>query len=73
MVTVDTIGRIRREHFVGKKPIREISWSLKVSRKVVRKAIREPGAEFRYARQSQPRLRLGSFIGQLEALFGVTP
>ena len=68
MVTVDTIGRIRRDYFVGKKPIREISRSLKVSRKVIRKAIRAPGTEVRYVRESQPRPRLGSFVGRLEAL-----
>ena len=66
MVTVDTIGRIRREYFVGKKPIREISRSLKVSRKVIRKAVRDPVAEVRYARGSQPRPRLGSFVQRLD-------
>ena len=39
MVTVDTIGRIRREHLVGKRSIREISRLLRVSRKVVRQAL----------------------------------
>ncbi len=48
MLTVDTIGRIRREYLVGKKTIRQISRSLKVSRKVIRKAIRTPTTEFAY-------------------------
>jgi transposase len=68
MLTVDTIGRIRREYFVGKKPIREISRSLKISRKVIRKAIRGSGTEFRYFRESQPRPRLGSFVERLNVL-----
>ena len=59
MVTVDTIGRIRRAYFVGKQPIREISRSLKVSRKVIRKAIRAPETEFSYARQKQVQAPAG--------------
>ena len=68
MVTVDMIGRIRRAYFVGKQPIREISRSLKVSRKVIRKAIRAPETEFSYARQKQVRPRLGSFVERLDEL-----
>jgi transposase len=68
MLTVDTIGRIRREYFVGKKPIREISRSLKVSRKVVRKAIRSPAAEFAYIRHRQVQPQLGSFVERLDQL-----
>jgi transposase len=68
MLTVDTIGRIRREYFVGKKPIREISRSLKVSRKVVRKAIRSPAVEFGYIRHRQVQPQLGSFVERLDQL-----
>jgi len=68
MLTVDTIGRIRREHFVGKRSIREISRLLRVSRKVIRKALREPETKFAYAREVQPRPRLGVFIERLESL-----
>ena len=68
MLTVDTIGRIRREHFVGKRSIREISRLLRVSRRVVRKALREPETEFAYVRRVQPRPGLGIFIERLESL-----
>jgi hypothetical protein len=68
MLTVDTIGRIRREYFVGKMPIREISRSLKVSRKVVRKAIRSPAVEFAYIRDRQVQPQLGSFVERLDQL-----
>ena len=68
MLTVDTIGRIRREHLVGKRSIREISRLLRVSRKVVRKALREPETQFAYVREVQPRPRLGVFIERLESL-----
>ena len=63
-----TIGRIRREHLVGKRSIREISRLLRVSRKVVRKALREPETQFAYVREVQPRPRLGVFIERLESL-----
>ena len=59
MLTVETIGRIRRAFFVDEKPIRQIVRELRVSRKTVRKAVREAGTEFRYERQVQPQPRLG--------------
>ena len=59
MVTVETIGRIRRAFLVDKKPIRQIVRELRVSRQTVRKAIRGSTTEFRYERQVQPQPRLG--------------
>src|ERR1051325_10923396 len=61
MVTVETIGRIRRAFLVDKKPIRQIVRELRISRQTVRKAIRSPATEFRYERQVQPQPRLGAF------------
>ena len=40
MMTVETIGRIRRAFLVEKKPIRQIVRELRISRQTVRKAIR---------------------------------
>ena len=37
MVIVETIGRVRREHFVKGKTIKEIARELKISRNTVRK------------------------------------
>jgi DNA-binding transcriptional regulator LsrR (DeoR family) len=37
MLTVETIGRIRREHFLKGKTIKEIARDLKVSRNTVRR------------------------------------
>jgi hypothetical protein len=37
MLTVETIGRIRREHFIKGKTIKEIARDLKVSRNTVRR------------------------------------
>ena len=68
MVTVETIGRIRRAFLVDHKPIRQIVRELRLSRKTVRKAIRGASTEFRYERQVQPQPRLGAFIGRLDGL-----
>ena len=68
MVTVETIGRIRRAFEVDHKPIRQIVRELRVSRKTVRKAIRGSSTEFRYDRQVQPQPRLGEFVARLDGL-----
>ena len=68
-MTVETIGRIRREHFVKGKGIRRIAGDLKVSRQTVRKAIAAGGAERRYRRETHQWLpRLGAFVARLEEL-----
>src|SRR5207302_3737140 len=64
MVTVETIGRIRRAFLVDHKPIRQIVRELRISRKTVRKAIRGSSTEFRYERGVQPQPRLGEFVGR---------
>src|SRR5271154_4298757 len=68
MVTVETIGRIRRAFLVDHKPIRQIVRELRLSRQTVRKAIRGESTEFRYERQVQPQPRLGAFVGRLDGL-----
>jgi transposase len=68
MMTVETIGRIRRAYFVEQKAIREIARELRVSRKTVRKAIRKAGTEFRYERRVQPQPQLGRFVAQLDEM-----
>src|SRR5712671_6705164 len=68
MVTVETIGRIRRAFLVNRKPIRQIVRELRISRKTVRKAIRGSSIEFRYERQVQPQPRLGEFVARLDGL-----
>ncbi|HEX6013891.1 MAG TPA: IS21 family transposase, partial [Geminicoccaceae bacterium] len=68
MLVVETIAKIRRAFFVHDKPIKAICRELRVSRKVVRKVLRSDATEFRYARETQPRPRLGLWRDQLEAL-----
>src|SRR5512134_3379839 len=69
MMMVETIGRIRREHFVKGKGIRRIAGDLKVSRQTVRKAIAAGGGEVRYRRETpQGFPQLGAFVARLEEL-----
>ena len=49
MLVVETVVRIRREFAAG-KPIKAISRDLRLSRKVVRKAIRAEEGAFSYQR-----------------------
>jgi transposase len=64
---VETIAKIRRM-FREHRSIREISRELRLSRKVVRKALRSDATAFAYKRQRQPRPQLDSHVAQLEAL-----
>ncbi len=52
MLVVETVVRIRREYAAG-KPIKAIARDLRLSRKVVRKAVRSPEAAFTYKRGVQ--------------------
>ena len=67
MLVVETVVRIRREHASG-KAIKAIARDLKLSRKVVRKAVRSPEGAFSYRRGVQPFPRLGPFKARLEVL-----
>ena len=68
MLVVETIGRIRREHFVKGKPIKEIMRELKVSRNTVRKVLRSGATSFEYTRAVQPRPKLGAWHGHLDRM-----
>jgi transposase len=68
MLIVETIGRIRREHFVQGKSIKEIARDLKLSRNSVRKVLRSGDTSFSYERQVQPRPKLGRWKGELDRL-----
>jgi predicted transcriptional regulator len=58
MLIVETIARIRREHFIKGKTIKEIARDLKVLRNTVRKVLRSGETSFEYERQVQPRPKL---------------
>ena len=64
MLVVETIGRIRREHLVKGKSIKEIARDLKISRNTVRKVLRSGETSFSYEREVQPRPKLGALEGR---------
>ena len=71
MVTVDTIGRVRRAHFVQGRAIKAIARELRLSRNTVRDIVRggaEGETERNYVRREQPLPQLGAFVPPLEAM-----
>src|SRR5258708_11652475 len=68
MLTVETIGRIRREHLIKGKTIKEIARDLKVSRNTVRRVLRSGETRFEYEREVQPRPKLGRWTDDLDRL-----
>ena len=63
---MDTIARVRREHFVRGETIKEIVRDLHVSLNTVRKILRSGATE--YERTVQPQPRLGPWRAELERL-----
>jgi len=72
MITVDTIGRVRRAFFVQKKSIRAITREHRLSRNTVRDIVRadqqSPVTERRYRRVGQPLPQLGAHVEALERM-----
>jgi transcriptional regulator with XRE-family HTH domain len=68
MLTVETIGRIRREHLDKGKSIKEIARALHLSRNTVRRILRSGETAFSYEREVQPRPKLGPWTGTLDRL-----
>ena len=68
---METIGRIRREHFVKGKSIKAIVRELKVSRNTVRKVLRSGATAFEYGRQVQPQPKLGPWRDDLDRMLAV--
>src|SRR4030081_1263302 len=68
MLIVETIARIRREHFIKGKTIREIARDLGVSRNTVRKVLRSGETSFEYERTVQPRPKLGRWTTEVDEL-----
>ena len=68
MLIVETIGRVRRDHFVEKKSIKQIARERGLSRNTVRKILRSEETAFSYERERQPLPQLGAHVAQLESL-----
>nr|WP_314123150.1 IS21-like element helper ATPase IstB [uncultured Brevundimonas sp.] len=67
MLVVETVVRLRREYAAG-KPIKAICRDLRLSRKVVRKAIRAEEGAFSYLRTTQPFPKIGPVRDRLVQL-----
>ena len=72
MITVDTIGRVRRAYFVQGRKIKAIARDLRLARNTVRDIVRAgptgEATERRYVRDKQPLPRLGEFVPALETM-----
>ena len=68
MVTVDTIGKVRRAYWVQQKKIKAIARELGLSRGTVRRIVRSGETALTYERKEQPLPKLGSFVAQLDKL-----
>src|SRR6478735_5987077 len=68
MVTVDTIGRVRRAYWVQRKKIKAIARELRPSRGTVRPIVRSGETVLTYERKEQPLPKLGPFVEQLDKL-----
>src|SRR5208283_563887 len=64
MTGVETIARIRFEHFQNCKGIKRIARELGVARDTVRKVLRSGATEFSYKREVQPQRKLGFDPGE---------
>jgi predicted transcriptional regulator len=70
MLVVETVARIRREHIVKGKTIKEIARDLGVSRNTVRRVLRSGETSFEYGGRSKPRPKLGRWTAELDELLG---
>lgn len=68
MTGVDTIARIRFEHYQNGKGIKRIARELGVARDTVRKVLRSGATAFSYKREVQPLPKLGAWV---EVLSGI--
>jgi transposase len=68
MVTVETIGKVRRAYWVQKKKIKAIARELKLARNTVRSIVRSGETAPVYLRKEQPLPKLGLFVEQLDKL-----
>ena len=68
MLVVETVAKNRRLHLVHGKAIKELCRELRLSRKVVRKAIRSGETAFSYTRSVQPQPKLGPWTKELDSL-----
>jgi transposase len=68
MTGVETIARIRFEHYQNGKGIKRIARELGVARDTIRKVLRSGATEFSYRRSVQPQPKLGAWVPVLTGI-----
>jgi transposase len=68
MISLETIAKVRRDHFVHAKSIKQICRERGLSRNSVRKILRSNETAPRYERPDPPRPKLGAFLERLDAM-----
>ena len=68
MMCVETLAKVRRDHFVHGEGIKQIGRERGLSRNSVRKILRTGETAFSYERPSQPLPKLGAFVDRLVAM-----
>ena len=61
MIYVEPIGTIRRRYFVNGETISQIARDVHLTRKTVRKLIKNTDPNPQYVRRHQPQSKLGAF------------
>lgn len=71
MLLVEIIAKIRRDHFVEGKGIKEISRKLCLSRNTVRKVIRSGTTKHQYQRIAHQKWLTSQLLSSLVMVFGI--
>ena len=74
MISVDTIAKVRRAHFVEGKKIKRIAREQRLARNTVRSILRAEGeTERRYERSEQPMPQLGRSLQRCQVFDHASP
>lgn len=68
MLVLETVAKIRREHFARGKGVKTIAREMGLARNTVRKVLRSGETSLEYERREQPHPKLGPFIERLEGM-----
>ena len=68
MTGVETIARVRFEHYQNGKGIKRIARELGIARDTVRKVLRSGATEFSYKREVQSLPKLGAWVSVLAGI-----
>ena len=68
MISLETTAKVRRDHFVHDKSIKQICLERGISRNSVRKILRSGDTTFQYERAETPMPKLGAFVERLEVM-----